>query len=298
MRRFANVLLACIAVAVTGCSSFPTARLGATFDDGLSAQQVFDACLAAHGGDLRQHDGDINLSTDGHWHALIQKIQPLVSDAQFRVTSQERYSPREGIYAVHHQGPGGSKQVMRTRDGVSVAYNGMAATDAATISATRMTNDAFQMFHFGPSFFVTRTTAMTRLPDRREGGRGYRLLLATVRPGFGDSAEDHVVLWIDATTSRLWRVHMTLQGFQATQGAHVDTTFLAYREVGGYLLPTTFFERVRGPVRITAHEWHTTGIDMDRGWSKADVTGTMFTGKAAAPATPLSAGSDDVDASP
>lgn len=286
-RPIVAALLACTLAMLSACSSFPTPRPDATFDDGLTAKAIFDASLATHGGDLGHHDGDVNLSTDGRWHALIQKIQPVVSDAQFRVTSQERYRPRDGLYAVHHAGPGGSKQVVRTREGVSVAYNDVAETDKDKLSATRMTNDAFRMFHFGPSFFTTRATAMTRLPDRREGGRRYRLVLATVQPGFGDAAQDQVVLWIDAETSRLWRIHMTLNGFATTQGAHVDTTFLAYRRVDGYLFPTRFIERVRGPIRVTAHEWYTTGIDLDRGWSDDDVTGAAFTGKAAVPAAPL-----------
>ena len=82
---------------LSGCGSFPEARPGLRFDDGLSAQQVFAQCLAAHGGDIRQHPGDINLSTDGQWYALIQRIQPIVSDAGYRVTSQERYRPRDGL---------------------------------------------------------------------------------------------------------------------------------------------------------------------------------------------------------
>ena len=119
------------------------------------------------------------------------------------------------------------------------------------------------------------------MPDQREKGRNYRLLLATVEPGFGESSRDQVVLWIDVQTSRLFRVHMTLNGFESTQGAHVDTTFLEYRQVGAYLFPVRFNERVRGPIQIDAHDWHTTGIDLDRGWSAADIGGAAFKGAAA-----------------
>ena len=80
---------------------------------------------------------------------------------------------------------------------------------------------------------------------------------------------------------------MTLNGFETTRGAHVDTTFLAYRQVGPYLLPVRFSERVRGPLRIKAHEWHTTGIDLDRGWTREEVSGPAYTGKAAVPARPM-----------
>ena len=281
-RRLLAPLLMLLVV-LAGCSSFPTAQPGATFADGLSAQQVFDRSLRAHGGDIRQYPGDINLATDGRWYGLIQRIQPVVSDADFRVTSQERYRPRDGIYAVHHEGPAGSKHVVRTPDAIAVYYNGKRETDAAKIRATAMTNDAFRMFHFGPSFVAARATSMTRLPDAREGGATYQRVLATLQPGFGESPSDQAVLWIAGDTSRLYRIHMTLNGFETTRGAHVDTTFLEYRQAGPYLLPVRFSERVRGPLRIMAHEWHVTSIDLDRGWTIDDVSGAEFTGKAAAP---------------
>lgn len=280
-------LFLALAMLLGGCASFPKATADARFDDGLDASAIFAACMETHGGDMREYPGDINLSTDGQWYQAIQRIQPIVSDAGFRVTSQERYRPRDGLYSVHHQGPLGSKHVVRSPEGIVVHYNGKRETDPARIRATAMTNDAFRMFHFGPSFLKARATTMVRLADGREEGRNYRRLLATVEPGFGEAAQDQVVLWIDAQTSRLFRVHMTLNGFETTQGAHVDTTFLEYRKVGPFLLPVRFHERVRGPLRIDAHDWYTTGIDLDRGWIAADIDGPAFEGAAAAPAKQL-----------
>ena len=287
MIRFLHLLLA--ACLSAGCSTaFPTASDAPPPGDGLAAQAIFDRSLAAHGGDLRQHRGDINLSTDGRWYSLIQRIQPIVTDSAFRIGSQERYQPATGLYAVMHTGPGGSKHVLRTRDDLTVHYNGVRSSSDQTLRATAMTNDAFAMFHFGPSWFLGRTAALQQLPDARENGRAYHRLLATLQPGFGQSAEDRAVLWIDARDFRLFRIHQTLQGFETTQGAHVDTTFLDYRRVGPYLFPVRFLERVRGPLRIKAHAWRVTGLDLDRGWSAADVSDPRgFRGKAAAPAAAL-----------
>ena len=278
------LLLALIA-SLAGCTAFPQARPGSGFADGLSAGELLDQCLAAHGGDVYQHRGDVNLATDGRWYSLIQRIQPVVSDARFRVTSEERFRPRDGVYAVRHRGPAGTKYVLRTPSGIGVSYNGEWLEDGdERRRATAMTNDAFQLFHFGPSFIKRRASSLARLADTREGGRVYRRVLATLNPGFGESERDDAILWIDAETSRLYRVHMTLEGFESTRGAHVDTTFLAYRQAGPFLLPSRFSERVRGPLRIKAHEWQVTGMDLDRGWSDADVAGPDFTGRAAVPA--------------
>jgi len=287
MSRFVRLLVLAFVVTVAGCSAFPQARPGITFADGLSAEQLFEQCLAAHGGDIREYPGDINIATDGRWYSLIQRIQPVVSDAGFRITSEERFRPGDGTYAIRHSGPKGSKQVLRTASGISVRYNSEPAVEDERRRATAMTNDAFQLFHFGPSFVKHRATAMTRLPDTRENGREYRRILATLSPGFGESSSDQVVLWIDSVSSRLFRVHLTLEGFETTLGAHVDTTFLAYHQVCPYLLPSRFSERVRGPLKILAHEWHVTGMDLDRGWTDAEVSGPDFTGRAAVPATAL-----------
>lgn len=285
---FASLLLAACA---TG-GGFPpevpgTPRTADAPGASLDGNAVFARMLAAHGGDLRRHPGDINLSTDGRWYALIQRIQPLVSDSGYRIRSQERYRPADGLYVVDHDGPQGRKRVVRSMDGLSIAYNGRANEDPARRSATAMTNDAFRMFHFGPSWFIGRVAAWRRLDDVTEGGRSYRRIAGVAVPGFGDAERDDLVLWIDRETDRLYRIHMSLNGFETTQGAHVDTTFLDYREVGGYLFPVRFHERVRGPLRIDAHTWWVTGLDMDRGWQAADVTGDAFTGAAAPPAKPL-----------
>jgi hypothetical protein len=278
------LLLTCLTI--VGCASvrFPPDPPAAAFADGISGDAVFARTLAAHGGDLRQYPGDINLSTDGQWFALIQKIQPVVTDSGFRIRSEERYRPRDGLYAVNHTGPEGNKHVVRSRDGLAVSYNGVRETDPVKLRATAMTNDAFRMFHYGPSFFIDRAGTWVRLADADEKSRNYYRLRATVRPGFGESKEDEVVLWIDRETARLYRIHMSLNGFETTVGAHVDTTFLEYRDVAGYLLPVRFHERVRGPLRIDAHTWWTTGIDTDRGWRDEDVNGSAFGGAATVPA--------------
>jgi hypothetical protein len=273
-----------------GCvtASFPPSSSNASFSDGLTADTIFDRCLAAHGGDLRKHPGDFNLSTDGRWFALIQRIQPLVTDSAFRIRSEERYRPSEGLYVVRHTGPSGTKQVVRKGNAlVSVRYNGATETDPAKWRATAMTNDAFLMFHFGPTYFLERAEDWRRLSDAKENGRDYYRIYGILRPGFGEAAEDDVVLWIDRETSRLFRIHMSLNGFETTQGAHVDTTFLEYRDLAGYALPVRFHERVRGPLRIDAHTWWTTGLDADRGWSESDVVADQFQGAAATPTEPL-----------
>jgi hypothetical protein len=246
----------------TGCATaFPVAEPGLEFDDGLNAAAVFNRTMNAHGGDLRSDAGTFSLAMTGEWKRLIVRIQPVVTDAGYRISAEERYRPSEQLYEVSHQGPEGTKKVIRQGRAIELFYNGEPETDPARLRATAMTTDAFELFHFGPTFIKHRKSALVRLDDQRENGVSYRRLLATLRPGFGEAEKDQVVLWIDPETDLLFRVHLTLNGFETTQGAHVDTTFLAYEQVGDYVFPTRFEERVRGPLRIQAHHWQITEFE-------------------------------------
>ncbi|NYZ61935.1 hypothetical protein H0E82_04020 [Luteimonas sp. SJ-16] len=256
-------------------------------DDGLDGEAVLARSVTAHGGDLRERSGDLNYASDGRWFALIKRIQPVVTDADYRVTAETRYSPSTGVHAIRYQGPAGTKQVLRTAQGIEVYYDGVPTRDAQTLAAAAMTTDAFALFHFGPSFLAARATRVVRLADAREGGRAYTRVLVDIAPGFGEAASDQVVAWLGPDSHLLHRVHLTLNGFPTTQGAHVDTTFSGYRALAGVMLPTRFHERVRGPLRIDAHTWWVTGLDADRGWRAEDVGDGRFIGAAAAPAEPL-----------
>jgi hypothetical protein len=271
---------------LAGCAAFPGPQSGLEFDDNLDADALFARTLAAHGGDLSDDPGDFNLAMTGTWRGAIVRIQPVVTDADFRISAEERYRPAERLYAVRHEGQAGVKTVIRQGSDIRVYYNGEPETDPAILRATAMTTDAFELFHFGPSFINRRAQSMTRLADRRENGVNYRRLHTVLRPGFGEAEKDEVVIWIDPHTDLVFRLHITLNGFETTQGAHVDTTFLEYHRLGPYVLPSRFEERVRGPIRIHAHDWWLTGADRNRGWSGEQVDAAEFSGSAAAAVTP------------
>lgn len=284
LARF-STLPGCLVIVlfVTGCAGFPQPREGLQFADGLSAEDWFERVMAAHGGDLSDEPRDINLAMTGEWYSLIQRIQPLVTDAGYRVSAEERYLPSEDLYVIRHRGPKGVKTVWRKGRDIKVWYDGELVKDPDILAATAMTTDAFELFHFGPSFLARRGTDLKRLEAGREGGRRYPRLLLTIQPGFGQAERDRVVAWIDPDSHRLFRVHITLNGFTSTQNAHVDTTFSNYVKLDGYWLPTTFEERVRGPIRIRAHDWRITGRDIGRGWIPEDVRGPQFSGAATSP---------------
>jgi hypothetical protein len=112
--------------------------------------------------------------------------------------------------------------------------------------------------------------------------------LAVRRPGHGQSVEDRYLLFIDRQDRLLRRVRFSMEGLAATQGAVVEVDFFDHREIAGVRWPTRFFERIRKPIpRLPVHAWRLTGLDVNRGYSAADISGRNFSGLASDPARAL-----------
>jgi len=273
------------ALLLGGCATpFPIATADFRHPDGRDGAAVLATTLVAHGGDLRARGGDIASAVTGEWSPLITRIQPLVTDHRWRIDAQERLLPAAEVHTIRWTGPAGEKIVMRTPTAVRVFYNGIESFDDDVLASSAMTSDAFQLFLCGPSFIAWRASRLERLADVQEDGRTLHRVLAVLEPGFGRSPRDEVVLLVDARDHRLWRVWFTLEGFRTTRGATADVTFLRYQSFAGLLLPVGFDERVRAPISLHAHAWHTVGLDLDRGLTASDVTGVQWSEKAARPA--------------
>lgn len=292
--RFSPLLRSCsgawivpvAALLLGGCATpFPVATAGFRPPDGRDGAAVLAATLAAHGGDLRARGGDIASAVTGAWSPLITRIQPLVTDHRWRIDAQERLLPAEGVHTIRWTGPAGEKVVVRTPTTVRVFYNGTESVEDDVLASSAMTSDAFQLFLCGPSFIAWRASRLERLADVEEDGRTLHRVLAVLEPGFGRSPRDEVVLFVDARDHRLRRVWFTLEGFRTTRGATADVTFLRYQSFAGLLLPVAFDERVRAPISLHAHAWHTVGLDLDRGLTASDISGVQWSEKAARPAT-------------
>ena len=67
--------------------------------------------------------------------------------------------------------------------------------------------------------------------------------------------------------------------------ARVDT--FDHENRFGVFWPMRSYEEVEHPLRLPAHDWHITGLDVNRGYGAAALKGPQFQGAAAAPAKPL-----------
>lgn len=64
--------------------------------------------------------------------------------------------------------------------------------------------------------------------------------------------------------------------------AGVDT--FGHERRFGVLWPMRSYEEVVHPIRLPAHDWFVTGLDVDRGCAVGSLRGPAFAGLAAAPA--------------
>jgi hypothetical protein len=246
-----------------GCAApFPVVSARDSVPESPSAEAILSASIDAHGLDLSELSGTVSVAYDGEFYRAVKFLQPEIVDAGFRKRSDEIVDLVNLRIEQVHEGNKGAKRVVRDPGDVSVFYNGEPNEDQVKDAAAALVADVYIMFITGPSYFKARGADMEQLIPVTEEGRTYYRLTTTLAPGFGFSEADQVVLWIDSDTYVLKRLHFTLEGFASTQGAHVDVLMSDHRWINGHLWPTTFLERVRGPLRVKAHSWRVTDLNL------------------------------------
>jgi hypothetical protein len=258
-----------------------------------AAARLRDSALA-HGLDAYRELADINVSYAGQWRPLVGRIQPEVVDAGFRGASQERLMPRLGLVAQDYTGPSGRKHVTwqrgtRTADAadlgrVAVWFNGVPSTDAAALDAAALVAEGYGLFLLGPLWLADRGLALRSGGTEQVDGRLCDVVDAWLAPGLGRVATDRVALCIDRRDAVMRRVRFTLEGFVNTRGAVAEVDTFEHERRFGVLWPMRSYERVRHPIALPAHDWHITGLDVNRGYAPSDLGGPSFTGAAANPA--------------
>jgi len=278
---------------LTACSNMPTPQQSTTQAD---ARALLDQSQAAHGKAAFLAIRDLSVAYDGKWFELVTRIQPVLTDKTFRKASEERmlFSDKFGdsVVAQIHTGDAGKKMVLRDAslplgERASVWVNQQAETNRDKIAAAHLVVEAYQLFLY-PAFYIERAAHLERVGSGNVGGRDCDLLLAVMRPGIGNSAEDRVVLYIDKQDKLVKRVRLTLEGLNSTKGAIVDVDHDRFVEIAGVTWPTHFYEALVAPFPgLPAHDFSLRGLDVNRGLTKADFANAQFSERAAKPAAPI-----------
>jgi hypothetical protein len=280
-------LLGTSACLLIGCSSPQFDKRPFTQSD-PKATSLVAASQDAHGGKAFAKIRDVSVRYEGNWPPIVPIVQPTLSDIKFLGRSEERMLIDSRFIAQEHSGPDGKKVVIRESGTVTVAYNGVPSSDSEVNHAAALVADVYAMFLLGPFYFDRPGVVFAPDGEAVVDNATCDKVLAILRPGFGYSKEDRVILFIDRATKRLRRVRMTLDGLESTRGAEVDVTFRDFREIGGILWATDFDERIRVPFDLPAHHWNMLGLDLNRGLHKSDLTVDGFKGRAGKPAASFS----------
>ncbi|MEZ5738997.1 MAG: hypothetical protein R3E68_05705 [Burkholderiaceae bacterium] len=278
---------------LAGCQSVPPMTRQASSAEGLALLQ---ASAAAHGLAAFEQVDDISVAYDSHWYTIVSRLQPTLVDKGYRGGSQERLLLRDGLVAQRHEGPAGTKYVVRERDPddpassrrIDVRFDGKVSDDPGQRDAAALVADAYRIFLLGPLAFVRGGQVVDDLGAVSLGGRLTDRLLINSRPGIGASAQDRILLFIDRQDRLVRRIRFTLEGLDSTRGAVVEVDTEDHVRLHGIAWPTRFFERLLRPVPyLPAHRWSLLALDINRGLQPRDVRNGQFSGAAAAPARPL-----------
>ena len=275
-------------VVLAACGSIPAPQSARSQPEAVA---LLEQAQQAHGKAAFAAIKDINVSYGGAWFDLIKRIQPAITDAAFRETSQERMlmPPDQpgALIAQVHSGPGGQKTVIETDRKVAIRYNGVPYTGADQQAASHLVLHAYQLFLY-PAFYVQRASVLELAGSSVVNGRDCDVLLAVLRPGIGNSREDKVLLSIDRETKLVRRVWLTLEGSEPSQGAIVSVVHDKFVQVGGVTWPTHFYETVVRPLAgLPAHDFFLTGIDLNRGLYVKDFSDGQLSERAQRPAAAL-----------
>lgn len=276
-----------------GCTSSLPVILGSQATP--AAQARLRQSAEAHGIAAYPALRDINVSYAGQWRALIERLQPALVDSGFRVSSQERLMPAQGLVAQTHNGPGGTKQVLRRagrpnkgQGDVRVWFNGEEARDGERLAAAALVADGYALFLLGPLLLAGRDLPMELGGTATVDGRSCDVLNVQLVPGLGFSSMERVALLIDREDLIMRGIRFSLEGLESTQGAVAEVHTFDHLKRHGVLWPTRFYERLLKPIpRMPVHDWKLTGLDVNRGYGPDALTGSAFGGAAVAPATTL-----------
>jgi len=278
---------------LTGCSS-PLPLVAAPAGDADAAQRL-RASAEAHGLAAYSELTDINVGYTGQWRPLVGRIQPEVVDAGFRGSSQERLMPKAGVSGQAYTGPQGHKHVWWRRGrgaaeplgDVAVWFNGVQSNDPAAQQAAALVAESYGLFLLGPLWLADRALPMRQAGTERVDGRLCDVIELWLSPGLGRVAADRVALCIDRRDNLTRRMRLTLEGFANTQGAVAEVDTYDHERRFGVMWPMRSFERVLHPIALPAHDWHLTGLDVNRGYAPQALMGPAFSGAAIADARPL-----------
>ncbi len=295
-RRLVGAALAAPLLPLLSACASPLPELLGTRSPPAAQARLRDSAQA-HGLAAYKALRDVNVSYSGQWRPLIGRLQPVLVDGGFRVSSQERLMPAQGLVAQAHTGLSGSKQVLRRtamfgggggssaggQGDVRIWFNGEESADADARAAAALVVDGYSLFLLGPMVLADRNLVLELSGTDTVDGRVCDVLHVRLEPGLGFSVRERVALLIDRQDALVRSIRFGLEGLVSTQGAVAEVELYDHVQRHGVTWPTRFYERLLRPFpRLPVHDWTLTGLDVNRGYAAEALQGPAFSGAAAA----------------
>lgn len=248
---------------LASCSTLP--RPGADPGPAVAgdAKALLKRSARAHGDPWRNYQR-VEVAYAGEWSAIATRLQPVLTDPEFRKDSVETYRPRRTAVLQLHRGPGGTKEVRREGRNIAVSYNGSPSTDSEVLDSAALVADAYTVFLFGSSWLAEHGRGLRLLGERELEGKRCQLVAGRLAPGFGAAEQDDFIAWIEPESHLLKRFQFSLNGLDSTRGADVDVVFSDFwLAADGSTWPGRFIERIQRPLRAQAHDWRMTALRLD-----------------------------------
>lgn len=260
MRCLALLLFSCLSFS---CSSLPVPGPGGSVRDDPRAKATLKRAAVIQGDPWKKYRR-VEVAYVGEWNTLATKLQPVLTDPEFRKSSIEIYQPPQRQVKQTHSGPRGTKQVIRKNQRTKVTFNEKPSQDGEVIAAAALVSDAYTIFLFGPSWLVANGRDFHLLDDRMIDRESCQLVAGRLKPGIGSLTEDHFIAWIGKESGLMKRFQFSLNGLDSTRGADVDVTFSGHwKAKDGSVWPTRFIEYIQRPILAKAHDWEMTSLTLD-----------------------------------
>lgn len=251
-------------VLLPSCARLEVPGKAAVVGDSAAASRLLSHSAQASGDPWSKYR-QVEVSYSGEWSGIAKKVQPVLVDPDFRKSSAELYEPRVSRVRQVHNGPGGTKVVLRTPNSTKVTYRGLESGDSEVKAASALVADAYTAFLFGPSYLKTRAKSLGVVAPRTVGDELCDGVQGSLKPGFGEASEDHFIAWIGRDSGLMKQFQFTIDGLESTRGADVEVTFSEHWKAGdGTIWPRHFVEHIVRPIPVKAHDWRLLSLKSSR----------------------------------
>ena len=168
-----------------------------------------------------------------------------------------------------------------------MVYNGKASSNPVILAASAAVVDAYAMFLTGPFYLMETDAKVVMAEPAQVDGHVCDQILAILKPGFGISTEDRVLVAIDRKTRLVRRLRFSFEALESTRGVVADVLLRDHKKMNGVVWPTRFEEILQRPFPLLVHRWHLTGFEGNCDMLVDDLKVPLFNDRAARPARPL-----------